>query len=801
MKTAPDKTVLQSCGFNCGSRCQLRLHAEDGQVAWVESDTGPDAPDAPQMRACLCGRAWGHWVNSPHRLDYPLKRVGPRGSGQFQRISWDEALDEIAAQIKRITADFGPEAIFFPYASGILASGQSPLERAIDCYGGHLRLHSDYSSAQLQAGTMALFGDDGYYSGSPLEEAANSDVLVLFGSSMFATRQGGAAGGHYLNQLREQAAAEGRPFKVVSIDPRHTPEVRGAQDQWIPLRPGTDAAFVAAVIHELLIDGLADEELLRSHCVGFFEDTLPPGTPPHSSYSDYVLGRGPDGTEKTCAWAAAITGCPAATIRQFARTLAQAKSAFITQGWGPQRSEYGEQTSRAICLLAVASGHFGRPGTNSGVHEPMRPYTPSLPGGRENPVRAALPAFLWTECLQGGGITQAQGLRGAQQLPFPIKMIVNHGGNCLTNQHAAINATHDLLADESRCEFIVVCDVMLNDSARYGDIVLPELALGERENAVLSGFGDRVSCLRHGESWSHFTGERRDPWSIGRALAERLGVLEAFEEGAGDGDETLAARMASEGQVFAASSADSAGHTGEDDNGKAAASAGRADEDARRLPAPGHEMRALRAPLPCAYGAFRANPTAHPLPTPSGKIEVYSEALARMAQTAQLPDGQVISPIPAYLPAAEGPGSPTAERFPLQLITYHGYQSIHSNFSHLAIVESVMPHALQVNPVDGAANALVEGQPVVVENDRGALVARVHLTPCIMPGVVALPNGAWHNADMAGSRLDWGGCANTLTSLRPSPIARGNGQNSCLVRLRPLTAEEQAAGRERGYDC
>lgn len=112
-----------------------------------------------------------------------------------------------------------------------------------------------------------------------------------------------------------------------------------------------------------------------------------------------------------------------------------------------------------------------------------------------------------------------------------------------------------------------------------------------------------------------------------------------------------------------------------------------------------------------------------------------------------------------------------------------------------------MPRALQVNPVDGAAFNVADGQAVVVESERGALVTHVHLTPRIMPGVVALPNGAWHDADMEGSRLDWGGCPNTLTSLRPSPIARGNGQNSCLVRLRPLTPAEQTEGRARGYDC
>lgn len=783
---APSRqTVLQSCGFNCGSRCQLRLQVEDGRVAWVETDNAPDSENLPALRACLCGRAWGHWVHSPQRLNYPLKRTGPRGSGQFQRISWDEALDETAAQLKRIAETYGPEAIFFPFGTGASAMGESPIERAVNCYCGHLRFHSDYSSAQLQAGAMALFGDDGYLSGSPLEQLEHSDLLVLFGSSPSTTRQGGAASGPFLSQLRRRAAEDGRPLPVVSIDPRHTAEVRSPEDLWIPIRPGTDAAFVAGVIYQLMEDGNADEVFLREGCVGFFEDTLPEGAPSGSSYYAYLQGLGPDGVAKTPEWAASVTGCPAPVVRRLAQRLTQAKSAFITQGWGPQRSEYGEQTARSICLLALASGHFGKPGTNSGVREPMRPNNTQLPGAGENPVRASLPAFMWTEALtRGTGFTAAHGLQGAPQLMAPLKIIVLYGSNCLTNQHAAINATHDLLFNEALCEFIVACDVVLTDSARYADIILPELALGEQENIVTAGYSDRLAMVRQGHAWNHHTAERMSSWEIGLGLAQRLGVESRFTSGL-EGSGPLEHHRK---EAFALLAETSAGEEGQ---------SGPCGSDANDQA----ETRAPRKSLPCAYEAFRRNPAACPLPTPSGKVEVYSAALTRLAKTADLPQGQAICPIPAYVPAAEGPEAARAGQFPLQFITYHGHQSIHSNLAHLEIMDSVMPRALQVNPVDGAAFNVADGQAVVVESERGALVTHVHLTPRIMPGVVALPNGAWHDADMEGSRLDWGGCPNTLTSLRPSPIARGNGQNSCLVRLRPLTPAEQTEGRARGYDC
>ncbi len=770
------QTTLQSCGVNCGSRCQLRFQIRDGQIQWVETDNSHDSDELPQMRACACGRAAAHWLSCKERLNTPLKRIGPRGSGQFAPISWDEALDEIAAQLQRVVSTYGNEAIFFPFGTGLENAGKSPLERIVNLCGGHLGYYSDYSSCQLQSATMALYGDDGYSSGSSFDQLIHSDLLVMFGSTPLETRQGGASLGFRLTRLREQAKREGRSLSVISIDPRHTDALTEADDEWIPIRPGTDAAFVAGTVHELITAGLVDEQFLARYCVGFDEDTLPASAPAHSSYRSYVLGEGPDATVKTPEWAARITGCPAHRIRAFAHRLGRSQRAFITQGWGPQRSEYGEQTARAICLLALVTGNFGLPGTNSGAREPIFASTPTLPDADENPVATAIPPFLWTEAVARGPALTARshGVRGRERLDVPIKMVINHGGNCITNQHADINAVHDILADESLCEYIVSCDIVLNDSARYADLLLPDLALAEQENLVVAGNIDQLSLLRHGGALPGSLHERRSSWDIARGLAERLGVLDAFEGEHKGSCERLSERLGSAEFPEPAPSLD-------------------------ELPA-NHECRAPRPTLGPAYEAFRADPQANSLPTPSGKVEIYSEQLARLADETILPAGQAISPLPCYIPALEGPEGPGAADFPLQFITYHGHQSVHSNFAQLDIVQSVLPSRLLVNPVDAARFGVEDGQALVVENRRGALVARARITPRIMPGVVALPNGAWHDADMTGSRLDWGCCANTLTSLSPSPLSKGNAHNSCQVRLRQLTDEERREGKERGYE-
>lgn len=284
--------VWQTCSVNCGSRCALRLQVRDGEILWTETDCGDEEPGNLQMRACLRGRALRYWLGSPDRLNEPLRRVGPRGSGQFEPISWDEALDEIAERIRDTVAQWGNEAVLLPYATAIWSGSGSPFERLMNCYGGHLGIYGDYSCMQLQTACTSLFGDDGYYTGSLLSEASHADLVVFFGANPALTRMGGASGAHRLAQAREAAAREGRPFRVIAIDPCQSDAATGESDAWIPVRPGTDAAFVAGVAWVLITEGLADEEFLHRYCIGYDGATMPAGAPASESYRAYVLGEG-----------------------------------------------------------------------------------------------------------------------------------------------------------------------------------------------------------------------------------------------------------------------------------------------------------------------------------------------------------------------------------------------------------------------------------------------------------------------------------------------------------------------------
>ena len=756
-----ERVVWQCCSVNCGSRCALRLHVRDGRLIWVESDTRPELDGAPQMRACLRGRSLRSWLAAPTRLDYPLRRIGPRGSGRFERISWDEALDTVASEIRRVISEYGNEAILCTYATGLYPVDGSPFERLLNCLGGFLGIYGDYSCAQLQQAMTYLYGDDGYWTGSVLGEAENAELVVLFGNSPADTRMGGAGAGWEFEQARERGG-----FKLVSIDPRHTETIAGHGDEWIPIRPGTDAALVAALAHVLITENLVDQEFLDTYCVGYDESTLPVTAPRNASYKSYILGDGEDGIAKTPAWASGITGIPEARIIALAREMAAAQPLFVAQGWGIQRRDNGESTARAIAMLPILTGNVGLSGTNAGGRERFLPFVvPEDPIG-SNPVKLKIPAFCWLDAVERGSELTARnsGLRGGERLPGPVKLIVNHAGNCLTNQHADINRTHDVLSDDSKCEFIVCIDVHLTDSARYADIVLPDVARVEQENLLSTGSADILRGLVRGEDWNARRAERRRAWDMTVDLAERLGVRAAFEQGAFSCEDLARRRF----EVAAAS--DPALPSFED------------LEDSRlwRSPYTGDRV---------AYAAFRADPETRPLATPSGKIEIYSELLAEAARRLEYASDQDIPAIPAYVREREGADAPLRAEYPFQLIGYHCRQRTHSSFGNVEELNAIAPHEMQMNPIDAQRLGIRKGERVVVESERGALAIAVRITPRIMPGVLAIPQGAWHRADMDGDRLDEGGCINTLTSSRPTALARGNAQNTTLVRVRRIAGE------------
>ena len=863
------------CAIDCPGRCPLELHLRDGELARASANKA-----AP---ACHRGLSMRAWANSPDRLMWPMRRVGPRGSAQFERVTWDEALDEIADQLACIRREHGNESIYLAYTTGQSCTAADPFERLMNCFGGFLDHYNNYSNPQINAMVRSMYGPGALYpGGSELDAAADARLVLVFGASPAETGTGRATWHGAWDRVVEQVGERGG--RIVMVDPRRNgsipkrkkstsgkregrasalcgaalpgssepegqlaaPACGGALPNdaasswetvsWLPINPGTDGALAAALLHELAFTHNAlDWDFLREHCVGFTDETLPEHRRGLGlSVTDYLRGTGYDHVAKTPAWAAAITGIAENDIRELAAQLATARPAFIMQGWGPQRRSNGEMTSGMIMMLATALGQVGLPGTNNGMNIAWGGGFLTRVSAGENPVPFRIPAYRFLDAIENGEALGArEGVRGLPEadsqdkratdsvqhqdrtahLPCSIKAIICHGGNCLTNQHGDVNRAHRVLGDPSKCEFILNVDVEFTDSARYADIVLPDLFRMEQESAMDADAWGRRIAVSTGEPGARF--ERRGAWEMCCDLAKRWGIEDAFTEGRTEGEWI---RRLYEGDCER--------------------SLGLPTFD--QLLEEGLAWRTDRTEPFVAMADWRRDPDAHPLDTPSGKIELFSEQLAATAEALRgTPDEGAITPIPTYVPewgpaefaveqaAGDGTREPNAGLpadgreseasadlptggqecesdaglpasgrkseantegacdQPLRVFGFHSVARIHSSWGNVPAVSRRVPQVISINPADADARGIATDDLVEASNRFGTLRLPAHVTDDVIAGTIVMPQGAWWQAEDAGAEpVDVGGCINTLTTSRPSPLAFGNPQHTCWCRLR-----------------
>lgn len=752
-----ETTTWGHCAINCPGRCSLKFHVQDDEVKWVETYTSKDAGfDDLQPRACLRGRSYRRWLASPDRLSYPMKRTGKRGEGAFERISWEEAIDTAATKLKEVIDKYGNEAVFIPYATGVSASTARPFNRLMNLLGGYLNYYGTYSAAQIACITPYMYGVK-QADGSTLSAAVDSQLILVFGESPTETRQGGLTTHYDWVHLREKTKA-----KIYFIDPRMNDSIMGHSDQWLPINPGTDAALVAGIAHYLIKHNLADLDFLHSYCVGFDEQSMPEAyRGKNLSYSAYVMGQGYDNVEKTPAWAAQVTGIAAERIEALAEEIAQASPLYVVQGWGPQRRSNGEWASWSIMALPCLVGQVGLPGTSNGTRETrLSPKLGSMPTGK-NPVKASISCFLWTDAIDHGTEMTAKnaGVKGVDKLPSNIKYMINYAGNCLTNQHSDINKAHDILVDESKCEFILGVDTMLCDSMKYADIILPDLFRFEQTSQIATGSDN--GYLITGTACTSPKFERKTGYQMAKLMAEKLGVADQFTQ-----------------------------NKTEDDWIKEVYEQSRVKSPTLPLWDDAVKMGVFIEPHDAfvSLAKFRQDPVKNALDTPSGKIELFSSKLLQDTAGWELSPGDTLEgmdtlpAVPAYIPEWHGVQTATDE-FPLALGGFHYRGRIHSSWGDIPLLKEVNPQEAWINPSDAQSRGILSGEKVRVKSEFGQIELLAKVTPRVVPGVVCISQGAWHDADMDGDRIDKGGCINTLTTQRPSPLAKGNPQHSNLCEV------------------
>ena len=299
------RIVRTTSTYDCGGRCPLKLHVKGNQILRVEGD---DAREPHQLRTCLRCRAYKQYVHHPERLLYPQKRVGERGEGKFERISWEEAYDIFTRELNRIIQTYGNQAILLATGGGYqgsLHNGTLASSRLLNQYGGYVTHYGNISSEGAVWASLTQYGS--VMVGHNREDLLNSRLIILWGWDP-ARMISGTNTMHHLIRAKENGA------RIVAIDPRYHDSAATLAHEWIPLYPGTDTAVMVAMANVMIKEGLQDQQFLDTYTVGF------------DAFKDYVLGR-EDGVDKTPGWAAEISGVEASTIERLAREYAGTKPA------------------------------------------------------------------------------------------------------------------------------------------------------------------------------------------------------------------------------------------------------------------------------------------------------------------------------------------------------------------------------------------------------------------------------------------------------------------------------------------
>lgn len=687
---------------------------------------------------------------------------GRRGHEPFVEVDWEVALDLVAAEIDRVRTTHGNQAIYggsYGWASaGRFHHAQSQLHRFLASVGGFTDRVNTYSFAAGEVIVPHVFGmslEDMFQAQPTLDEiAGHSDLVVSFGGMAFKNSQvqNGGQGRHLFGSRLETCRDRGVRFVNLSPLREDMPDTIDAE--WIPLRPNTDTAVMLGLAHSVLVDGRADEGFLATHCVGW--DRL----------RGYLLGE-TDGIAKSARWAGEIAGIDPGRIRSLALEMAGART-LVTCSWSVQRCDHGEQPYWMAAALAATLGQIGLPGggvgygygatglIGNGIPHHSLPRFARGP----NPVSDFIPVARITDLLESPG---EQFDYDGRRLTYPDTRLVYWAGGNPFHHHQDLNR---LAEAWQRPDTIVVHEPFWNPLSRHADIVLPATTPLERVDIGGSAIDDFIFWM---EQVIEPVGEARNDYDIFSDLSRRLGAGERFTEGRST-IEWLA-------HLY-----------------------GRFHDRHPQYPDFDELRRVGHFQIPSewierptsALAAFRADPAGAPLRTPSGRIELVSDAIGSF--------GYDDCPAhPAWMEPAEWIGN--AAGFPLHLITNQPKTRLHSQWDHGETsldgkVDGREP--VGIHPSDAASRGLSDGDLVRVFNDRGACLASLRIRDDLMPGVVQMPTGAWWDPVEPGG-LCRAGNPNVLTrDAGTSSLAQGPAAQTCLVEVERYAGEPP---RVRAHDA
>ena len=713
MKTADDSISAQEDGFRPHTshwgvfsarmkddRLEVRPHPDDPDPNSIIENF----PDALQHRARI--------AQPMVRRGWLERGPGPddrRGRDQYVPMSWEAVLVLLGTELARVRDTHGPGAVFggsYGWASaGRFHHAQSQIHRFLNTsLGGYVRSVNSYSSGASSVLAPHILSDyeDLTKRNVTWEQIVeHTDIVVAFGgmalkNSMVA---GGSISKHVERGAMERARARGCRFVLVSPLRADLPDEAGAE--WVASIPGTDTALMLALVHTLVVNQLHDRAFLDRFTVGW------------PVFERYLLGE-TDGQPKDAEWAARITGVTAETITGLASSLS-GRRALIVVSHSLQRAEHGEQPVWMGAVLAAALGQIGLPGGGYGYALGAIGYygrrfnavpVATLAQG-QNSVADFIPVDRISDMLLNPGTTYRY---NGQTRTYPdIRLVYWAGGNPF-HHHQDLNRLRRAFA---RVDTLVVHELAWTATARHADIVLPCTMTLEREDIGASS-NDPLLVAMHAVAKPY--GEARDDYAIFAGLAERLGTGAAFTEG----------RTVRQWLEFLYEPT-------------------RAALAQQNLPAPVFDEfwagGGLTLPQQPDDGGrlrrFRDDPAGRPLPTPSGKIEIFSAKIASFNE----PD------CPGH-PTWLAPTDVPSQSSPLVLVANQPATRLHSQFDfggHSSDAKHRGREVACMHPEDAKARGIVDGDIIRLFNPRGACLAGVRITDGIRRGVIQLPTGAWYD--------------------------------------------------------
>lgn len=807
------KWVSAACWFNCGGRCMNQAYVKDNIVLRQKTDdTHEDTEWYPQQRSCLRGHSLRKQVLGADRVKYPMKRKhwepgggdrSLRGKDEWERISWEEALDYVAAELKKAKETDGNRSIMMP----IWGVYFNDFYRFMSTYGGFTTLSDSGSMGSWWNSYMFGIPNQDMYTGNSRDDLKESETIVFYGGNPAWSSLGNAM--YYFMQAKEAGV------QFVYVGPSYNESASRVDAKWIRVRPTTDIAFLLAVAYVMITEDdpetnpIIDWDFLNRCTVGFDAEHMPADAKENENFKDYVLGEY-DGIPKTPEWAAEICGTPVEDIIWYAREMRKDKKVAILHSFASTRSNNTDDMPQLYMTIGAMGGHFGKPGHacasmyhsragNDGNDLIVPGYGSMITNFMyPNPIDDSVTApEVWQSILDGKyalTMNSSSVFVPREERDLTVHVLYN----CWRNPLQTVVGSTTAIKALEKIDCVITQDFVMNASASYSDIVLPIVTKWElmcdggiymSNNRESMQFPSQVIEPLH---------EAKDERWIAEELAKRLGV-----------DITTVFPMSHAQEYFNRI----VGTTVVKEDGAYENLVSVTDEDLAEWSEKwGVVGQAQEGRLPIRelmergiyqveryegdkhhfvnYADFVADPEANPRATVSGKLEIYCQTKADIINAMGretfkgYPTYQV--PINGYEASFLDWEKKEKGEYPYQIYNPHYLRRGHTVFDNVPWLREAAKNPVFINAEDAAAKGVKDGDVVMIYNQNGKVLRHASITKRMMPGCIALPHGTWMEFDENG--VDRSGSDNVLCA----PVATGtgvSGYNTNLVNFEKYDGE------------